>query len=147
MKLPKELSNGLIIFAGIAIYFLIMEFFGLSRILYLRAFNAAFVFYGITRTLDSNIKEGKLGYVTNLLSAGITAIIGVLLSVAGLVTYIYLRGGNAYIESLSEEFLFGGKPTANEYCIGVLFEGIASAVIMVFVAMQFWRKKISTENA
>ena len=147
MKLPKELVNGFVIFAGIAIYFFIMEVCGLSHILYLRALNAAFVFYGITRTLDSNIREGKLGYVTNLLSAGITAIVGVLLSIGGLLTYIYIRGGNAYIDNLSGEFLFGGKPTANEYCIGVLFEGIASAVILVFVAMQFWRKKISAEDA
>ncbi|WP_333599175.1 hypothetical protein [Flavobacterium sp.] len=146
MKLPKELANGIVIFAGIAIYFLIMEFFGLSKILYLRAFNAAFVFYGVSRTLKSNIKEGKSGYVSNLLSAGITAIIGVLLSVVGLLTYIYLRGGNQYIDNLSGEFLFGGKPTANEYCIGVLFEGVASAVIMVFVAMQLWRNKTSAED-
>ena len=147
MKLPKELINGIIIFVGIALYFLIMEFLGLSKIIYLRVFNAAFVFYGITRTLNSNIKEGKLGYVSNMLSAGITAIIGVLLSVAGLVTYIYLRGGDLYINNLSEEFLFGGRPSANEYCIGVLFEGVASAVIMIFVAMQLWRKKTSTEDA
>jgi hypothetical protein len=147
MKLPKELVNGIIIFAGIAIYFFIMEFFGLSNILYLRALNAAFVFYGISRTLDSNIKEEKSGYVTNLLSAGTTAIIGVLLSIGGLLTYIHLRGGDEYIiNNLSGEMLFGGNPTANEYCIGVLFEGIASALIMVFVAMQFWRKKMSTAN-
>jgi hypothetical protein len=147
MKLPKEISNGIIIFAGIAIYFFIMEFFGLSKILYLRVFNAAFVYYGVSRTLQSNMKEGKTGYVSNLLSAGTTAIIGVLLSVGGLLTYIYIRGGNAYINQLSGEFLFGGSPTANEYCFGVLFEGIASAVIVVFVAMQFWRQKTSTENA
>ncbi len=146
MKLPKELANGILIFAGIALYFFIMEFSGLSKILYLRALNAAFVFYGISRTLDSNIKEGKIGYVSNLLSASITAITGVLLSIAGLLTYIYLRGGDAYIDQLSGEFLFGGKPTANEYCIGVLFEGIASSLILVFVAMQFWRKKMSTAN-
>ncbi|MGL2965191.1 hypothetical protein [Flavobacterium sp. XGLA_31] len=147
MKLPKELTNGIVIFTGIALYFLIMEFFGLSKLLYLRILNAAFVYYGVSRTLQSNMAEGKTGYVLNLLSAGITAIVGVLLSVAGLLTYIYLRGGNTYIDNLSGEFLFGGNPTANEYCIGVLFEGIASAVIVVFVAMQFWRKKTSTENA
>lgn len=146
MKLPKELLNGILIFVGIAIYFFIMEFFGLSNILFLRAFNAAFVFFGVARTIKSNIKERKTGYVSNLLSAGITAIIGVLLSVAGLLTYIYVRGGNAYIDNLSEEFLFGGEPTANEYCIGVLFEGIASSVIMVFVAMQFWRKDFAANK-
>ena len=147
MKLPKELTNGIIIFAGIAIYFFAMEFFGLSNLLYLRMLNAAIVFYGVNRTLKSNFAEGKSGYVSNLLSAGITAIIGVLLSVGGLLTYIYLRGGDDYINTLSEDFLFGGKPSANEYCIGVLFEGLASAVIVVFVTMQLWRSKTSSEDS
>lgn len=146
MKLPKELVNGILIFAGIAFYFLIMEFFGLSKIIYLRMLNAAFVYYGVSRTLQSNFKEGKSGYVTNLLSAGITAIIGVLLSVVGLVTYIYSRGGNEYVKNLSEEFLFGGNPTANEYAFGLLFEGIASGVIVVFIAMQLFRNKMAAQD-
>ncbi|WP_333876247.1 hypothetical protein [Flavobacterium sp.] len=146
MKLPKELSNGILIFFGIALYFLLMEFFGLSKIIYLRAFNAAFVYFGVSRTLQSNFKEGKTGYVSNLLSAATTAIIGVLLSVTGLVSYIYAQGGNAYVENLSDEFLFGGNPTANEYAFGLLFEGIASAVILVFVAMQFFRNKTAAQD-
>jgi hypothetical protein len=146
MKLPKELTNGLLIFIGIGLYFLIMDFFGLSKILYLRILNASFVYYGVSRTLRANFKEGKTGYVSNLLSAGITALLGVLISVAGLLTFIYLRGGDEYINNLSGEFLFGGNPSANEYCFGVLFEGIASAVIVVFVAMQLWRNKTATND-
>lgn len=146
MKLPKEVTNGILIFIGIAVYFLVMEFFGLSKIIYLRAFNAAFVYVGISRTLQSNFKEGKTGYVSNLLSATTTALFGVLLSVIGLVSYIYANGGDAYIQNLSGEFLFGGNPTANEYAFGLLFEGIASAVILVFVAMQFFRNKTTAQD-
>lgn len=146
MKPPKEIVNGILIFAGIAFYFLIMEFFGLSKIIYLRMLNAAFVYYGVSRTLNANFKEGKTGYVANLLSAGTTAITGVLLSVVGLVTYIYARGGNEYVSNLSGEFLFGGSPTANEYAIGLLFEGIASGVIVVFVAMQLFRSKTAAQD-
>ncbi len=146
MKLPKELANGILIFAGIALYFLVMEFFGLSKVIYLRMLNAAFVYYGVSRTLQSNFKEGKTGYVANLLSAGTTAITGVLLSVVGLVTYIYARGGNEYVKNLSGEFLFGGSPTANEYAIGLLFEGIASGVIVVFVTMQLFRNKTAAQD-
>ncbi len=146
MKLPKELLNGIIIFVGIAIYFFIMEVFGLTDYLVLRALNAAFVFYGATRTLSQNIKEGKRDYGTNLMSAGLTTIIGVVLSVIGLLAYIHIRGGDQYIENLSQDFLFGGNPTANEYCVGVLIEGLASAVIMTFVAVQFWRKDFAANK-
>ncbi len=146
MKMPKELINAILIFAGISVYFLLMEFFGLSKFLYLRILNAAFIYFGVNRTLRMNMAEGQFGYITNLLTAGTTALGGVFLSVGGLFTYIYLRGGNAYISNLSGEFLFGGNPTANEYCFGVLIEGIASSVIVVFVAMQLWRKKTTSHE-
>ena len=147
MKIARELSNGIIIFVGIAVYFLVIEFLGLSHLLYLRMFNALIVFYGVNRTLKANFNEGKSDYVSNLLSAGLTAVLGVLLSVGGLLSYIYIRGGDSYIDTLSEDFLFGGKPSANQYCIGVLFEGFASAIIVVFVTMQLWRQKTSTKDS
>lgn len=146
MKLPKELFNAIIIAGGIAIYFFIMEFFGLTNLLYLRILNGLIVFYGVNRTLKSNFEEKKEGYVANLQSAGLTAFLGVILSIVGLVIYIYAKGGDSYVNTLSEDFLFGGKPTANVYWIGVLFEGLASGVIIVFVAMQLWRSKLSSQD-
>ena len=146
MKLPKELINALIIFAGIAVYFVVMEFFGLTNLLYLRILNGFIVFYGVYRTLNSNYAEGKLGYLDNLRSAGLTAVLGVVFSVVGLLIYIYSKGGEAFIGTLSEDFLFGGSPSVNEYCIGVLFEGLASSVIIVFIAMQLWRSKTATRD-
>lgn len=92
------------------------------------------------------MEEGQFGYITNLVSAGKTAVGGVFLSVGGLLVYIYLRGGTTYIRNLSGAFLFGGNPTANEYCIGLLIEGIASSVIIVFVTMQLWRKKTTSQD-
>jgi hypothetical protein len=146
MKLPKELINAIIIFAGIAIYFLVIDFLNLSDILWLRMLNVLFVWYGVTRTLSSNIAEGRTGYGENLLSAAITAFSGVFLSIIALVAYIHFRGGDAYIENFSEDLLFGGKPTTNQYCFGILFEGIASALIVVFVSVQYWRRKMAPQG-
>jgi len=146
MKLPKELINAIIIFAGIAAYFLIIDFLNLSDILWLRMFNVLFVYYGVNRTMSSNMSEGKRDYGYNLFSAGATALLGVVLSIIGLIAYIHLRGGDAYIKNFSEDLLFGGEPTANQYCIGILFEGIASALIVVFVSVQFWRKRMAAQG-
>ena len=140
MKLPKEFINGIIIALGIAMFFLLMELLGLSNNYYLRVLNVLFVFYGVNRTVKQNLFEGKNGYLTNLLSAGFTALIGVSISIAGLLFYIYNKGGTVYINNLSEQFLFGGA-TVNEYCFGLLFEGLASSMIVVFITMQFWRSK------
>ena len=146
MKLPKELLNGILITVGIAVFFLAMEVLGLSDKFYLRFLNILIVYYGVHCTLKSNIAEGQTDYVTNLISAGLTAFVGVGLSVASLVAFIYIKGGTAYLSTLSEGFLFGGKPTVNEYCIGLLIEATASAVIVVFIAMQFWRSKTKTND-
>lgn len=146
MKLPKEVINAFIIFAGISIYFLVIDFLNLSDILWLRMVNVLFVYYGVNRSISSNVAEGKKGYGANLLSAATTAFLGVFLSVIGLVSYIHLRGGDEYIKNFSKDLLFGGNPTANQYCIGILFEGFASALIVVFVAVQFWRSKMAAQD-
>ena len=145
MKLPKELINAIIIFAGISAYFLLIDFLNLSDILWLRMLNVLFVWYGVTRTLSYNVEHGKKDYAYNLFSAGATAFGGVFLSIIGLVSYIHLRGGDDYVNNLSQDLLFGGKPSANQYCIGILFEGVASALIVVFVSVQYWRSKMSPE--
>jgi hypothetical protein len=140
MKLPKELVNGFVIFAGISIFFLLLELLGLSNNFYLRIFNVLFVFYGVNRTITQNLSEGKNDYLANLLSMGFTAMAGVVFSIVGLLFYIYYKGGDSYINNLSERFLFGGA-SVNEYCIGLLFEGLASGMIVVFITLQFWRSK------
>lgn len=138
MKLPKELYNGIIIFIGIGLYFLLMEILGLADLYYLRLFNVLFVFYGTNRTLKMNYKEGKTIFVSNAVSALLTALTGVFLSVIGLITYSYIQGGDAYLQSLSKTFLFGGDPSIMTYSISLLFEGIVSAVIISFMLMLYW---------
>jgi len=146
MKLTKELKNGIIIFALISIYFFIIELLNLSYVHYLRVFNILIVYYGVHRTLTSNAAEGKSGFIQNLLSAGLTAFIGIIMSVIGLIVFIYAKGGDAYLDSLSELFLFGGKPSVAEYCFGILFEGIASAVIVVFISMLLWKNNSPSKD-
>lgn len=145
MKLPKELTNAFIIVIGIAIYFFIIDLLGLSNILWLRVVNVFFVWYGVTRTLKHNIEHGKTDYGYNLFSAGATAILGVVMATIGLVTYVYLRGGDTYVTHLSADLLFGGKPTANQFCIGIFIEGLASALMVIFVSVQYWRSKMAPE--
>ena len=66
MKLPKELTNGLLIFLGISLYFLIMNVLGLANLVYLRLFNILFVFYGVNRTIKMNLAEGNKNFVWTL---------------------------------------------------------------------------------
>ena len=146
MKLPKELVNGFIIFIGIGLYFLIMEFLGLADMYFLRLFNVLFVFYGTYKTLSSNFAEGKKILVSNAVSALLTSLTGIFLSIIGLIIYSYIKGGDDYVGSLSKTFLFGGEPSVMTYSISLLFEGIVSAVIVTFMLMLYWDTRYASDK-
>lgn len=142
MNISKELNNGILIFVGIGIYFLTMELLGLSHLFFLRILNIFIVIYFLNKTIKSNYNEGKIDYLENLISIMITSLIGVVLSVIGLLIYISIKGGDAYLAKLSQSFLFGGGTTSmNQYCIGLFFEGIASSIIITFTLMQYWKDR------
>lgn len=143
MNLSKELNNGILIFIGIGIYFLTMELFGLSDVFLLRLLNICIVVYFLNKTIKSNYKEGKTEYLENIVSGTLTSLIGVVLSIAGLFIYVQLKGGDPYLAKLSGNFLFGGgAPSIHQYCIGLLFEGIASSIIINFTLMQYWKDRV-----
>ncbi len=145
MKPSKELINGGIIFVGIGLYFLLMIVLGFSDVFYLRLVNIFFVFYGVNRTIQMNLAEGKAKFVHNAVSAMSTSLIGVFLSIIGLVIYSYSKGGDLYVHSLSKTFLFGGNPTVNAYSISLLFEGIASSVIVTMLLILYWNDRFTTD--
>jgi len=143
MKLKREFANGFLIFIAIGGYFLLMEVLGLSDIFYLRILNLFIVLYGINRTITGNIKNGVAGYLPNLISAFVTGMIGAILGIIALLIYIPYKGGTAYLEKLSEGFLFGGGTVSTpQYCIGLLFESSAATMIIAFCMMQYYKSKI-----
>ena len=145
MKISKEFQNGFLIFLGIAIYFLFMNLVGLSDVFYLRLFNTLFVLYGVNRTIMMNIHDGEVFLVNNAKSAMKTSLIGVFLSIIGLIIFSYLQGGDQYVQSLSKTFLFGGNPSVMTYSICLLFEGIASTVVVIMLLLLYWNNRLVTD--
>jgi hypothetical protein len=139
MKNNIELRNGFLIFLGIGIFFLAMDFLGLANRNYLRTFNAVIVLYGINKTLKYNSSTGTIDYLENLISGFKTGIIGIVLSIIGLIIYIYSNGGESYLSKLSDTFFFVGKTNTIQYCSVLFFEGIASSLIGAFTLMQYWK--------
>ncbi len=136
MRLSKEIINGLIVSSGIALLFLLVNLIGLEKLTYLRALNAFIVFYGIYRTYKMNKNSGINSLGENLISMLKTGIVGVVSSVISLAVYATLKGGQAYLDTISYGFLYGKNPSLNEYCFGLLIEGIASAVIISLIIIQ-----------
>jgi hypothetical protein len=92
-----------------------------------------------------NIVEGKKELITNAVSALKTSLIGVIFSILGLIAYSYLKGGDVYVQSLSETFLFGGNPSVMTYSICLLFEGVASSVIVTLLVMLYHNNRYSVD--
>lgn len=145
MKISKEFQNGFLIFLGIAIYFLFMNLVGLSDVFYLRLFNTLFVLYGVNRTIMMKIHDGEVFLVNNAKSAMKTSLIGVFLSIIGLIIFSYLQGGDQYVQSLSKTFLFGGNPSVMTYSICLLFEGIASTAVVTMLLLLYWNNRLVTD--
>lgn len=147
MKKRRILLNGFIIFAGIALFFLLMEATGLADQVYLRLFNFVFVIYGVNRTIMQNHRDHINGYLTNLFSAMFTALFSLALSLFALMCYIEFRGGEAYLHTLATNYIFGGgEPSPGEFCIGLAIEGTAAAAIVAFTLMQYWKDKVEKIN-
>lgn len=147
MKFKREITNGILIFLGIGIYFLILDLLGFSHIFYLRIFNVFIVIYGVNRTIKGNHEAGVRGYFPNFLGAIITSMIGAFLSIAALLIYIEFKGGETYLKNLADSFVFGGgELTIQQYCIGLLFESTAASLAVSFCLMQYWKDKVEIIN-
>ena len=143
VRYKREILNGFLIFAGIGIYFLVLELAGLSDEFYLRILNLFIVAYFVNRTIRGNQADGVRGYFTNLLAAIATSMIGAILSIASLLIYIQFNGGEAYLKELADSFIFGGgELTIQQYCIGLLFESTAASLAVSFCLMQYWKDKV-----
>jgi hypothetical protein len=147
MKNNIELKNGIIIFLGIGLFFLLMDFLGFADKNYLRILNAFIVLYGINKTLKANLKNGKTDYLENLVSGFKTGVYGVFLGIIGLILFIYIKGGESYLNRLSDTFFFGDDVNIIKYCSVLFFEGIASCLIGSFTLMQYWKDVELKPNA
>ncbi len=141
MKINDEFKNGIFIFIGIGFYFLLIDFIGFAAVFYLRLLNVLIVFYFVNKTIETKIAQGQTAFAPNVVSSMITSLVGVTLSVLGLIIYSYLKGGDAYVQSLSQTFLFGGNPSIATYSICLFFEGIASSVIVTMLLMLYWNNR------
>jgi len=147
MKFKREITNGVLIFVLMGIYFLIIELLDLSHLFYLRIFNVIFVIYAVNRTIKGNHDAGVRGYFTNLMGAIITSMVGAVLSIVALMIYLKIKGGAQYLNEHPMRYIFGGEANTVEYfCIGLFFEASAASLAVSFCLMQYWKDKVEVIN-
>lgn len=144
MKFSRLFINGLIIFIGIALYFLLIETLGLADQIYLRLLNFVFVLWGVNRTIKSNYHDGINGYLTNLLAGFLTGMVALILGIVALMIYTESLGGD--FSRFKNSYIFGGDPSLYQFCFGLFIEGAASSMIISFAMMQYWKDKVEKIN-
>ena len=135
-----ELKMGFLISLLLGAYFLIMEIFGLSDVIYLKFVNIIIIIWVLNRTIKRNIENGKTTYLGNFGSGLITAFYGILFSILGLWIYVGVFRGSDYIDHLAASVIIGGgEVTLPQFCLALLFEGLSSSFVLVFILMQKWK--------
>lgn len=147
MKTSRIVINGIIIYIGIGLFFLLMELVGWSGNIYLRLVNFIFVIYGVNRTLQANFADNINGYFTNLASAFLTALLSLVLGVFSFMLYAEYKGGDQYLHTFADDYIFGGgNPSPYQFGIGLFIEGLAASAIVSFALMQYWKDKVEKIN-
>jgi hypothetical protein len=127
------------IYAGIALYFLIMKLLGLEHILVLRMLNFVIVIWGINAAIKTNIiKNHDTNYLSNTMIGVASSIIAIFASALSLFVYItFISPG--FIHELESSLLWGSNLNAMLIAFVVFFEGTASSVVSTFIIMQYWK--------
>jgi hypothetical protein len=146
MNLLKQtaIKNGLLIWLLLGFYFLLIDSLGYSDIAYLKIFNIMAILLGVNMTLKHYAKKGA--HFGMLIRKGLqTAFIGVGLAIVGLLVYFEILLGGVDIASYSTTLI----PTSSlsQYVFALFAEGISSAVIVVFVLLQFWKNYAEKQQA
>lgn len=142
IDMDTEINNGIKSFLGLGIYFLTIEFLGLTHTTFLRMLNIFIVGYFMHKSITQRVMEGR-NFLTLFGSAFFTNLIAVLLSTIALSGYIYFLRGAEHISTLSQPLLSIGhfKLSVGQFSFAIFAEGLSSGVIMSFVFMQYWKNK------
>lgn len=129
---------GLFTAIGLIVLFFIMKVIGVVHIIELRALNVFVLAAGVVMALRyfSKVKHESFTYLKGL---GLGVLTGIIASVLfGLFVFVYTHFIDpAFMQSIVENEPFGQY--LNPYIAGVAVavEGIASALILVFIAMNY----------
>lgn len=141
-------NNALLIFAGIAGFFLLMKILGLDNVSELRFLNFAFVLWGINRAIKTNIiKNHESLYFSNFLLGVGTSIVAVALTIISLIIYVDFIDPK-FMTVLEQSSFWGQNLSLPLVVFALAIEGVASSVICSFILMQYYKNyKVSNTLA
>lgn len=146
--IKKEYVYGLVMGGALIAYFLIMKLLGLESNFYLRIFNFVILIVGVYFLLNSQIKNSTIpvtyfeGFGLGLRST-LTSIIVFLVFMATYVRFL----DPEFMQILQASQIWGSNVALFQAAVGILIEGIASACVLNFAWMQYFKKYTVAPNA
>lgn len=130
---------GIYMFLSMVALFFIMKLFGLEKVTELRLLNILIAGYFSNKLAQNNlIEDAELDYVSNLGSLLIANLIAVFLCCISLVLYVKILDPGL-MASIGDGFFLGKHLTIDKVAVAILMEGSASAIIVSFSLMQYWK--------
>lgn len=140
---------GVYLFFSLVAFFFLMKLFGLEKVSELRLFNIVIAIFFTNRLAKLNLKteSPRSSYLGNLSSLMLANLIAVFASALSLMIYVTAIDVNL-MSSIGNGFFLGNDLTINQVVIAIVLEGSASAAIVSFTIMQYWKnvKVKSTYN-
>tara|TARA_R100000951_G_C2607319_1_gene170087 strand:+ start:170 stop:607 length:438 start_codon:yes stop_codon:yes gene_type:complete len=131
----NAIRNGLLIFGLVGVYFIILEFLGLTDNIFLKFINFLFVLIGVNNTLSAASKASA-SYLKKLVAGVATVFVGILLSAIALLIYLNVNE-TADISAYAMTLI---PAESNLEFAGVIFvEGFTSSLMIVFIMLQYYK--------
>lgn len=140
------IKYGVLVFLGLAIYFLLMESIGLVHNLNLRLFNAVIMFSGIfflLRNFKKQQYDRPFSYLNGLGAGLLVTIIGT--AAFALFMAIYLSVNPDFMTAIRENEPQGIYLNIPAMVMLILIEGIASGILFSYMSMQYLKGNVALE--
>ncbi len=137
------LNFGLLVFAGLVGFFLIMEAVGLVHNFNLRILNGVIMFTGIflcLRTFKRDQFDRPFSYINGLGSGFFVALIASVSFALFMMTYLLLNP--TFMESIRQNEPQGIYMNEAAVVMLILIEGVASGVLFTYVTMQYLKPSV-----
>jgi len=138
-SLSPTVKYGIYSFLGIVAFFLLMKLIGIEHLIWLRAFNILIVLYFSIRLARLNFTEDtEDNYVSSFLSLLVANGITMIASVVSFTIYVKFIDPS-FLSQVKGGVLFAQGFTLDHAIVSILMEGGASALVISFVLMQYWK--------
>ncbi len=139
MNIRNTLTYSILTTLGLIGFFVAMKLFGLEHVHELRLLNFFIILVGVAVLHRKMFKlDGNYGYLGGLMSGIEMSALSIIFIMVFMSIYASVIDPT-FIEVMEESSIWGGNLTLFQTGIAILFEGLASCIIISYTSMQYFK--------